>query len=48
MALNRQWKQQITELCNEQKNKRIKRILLVDDEYDVSLVTKLVLEKKWL
>jgi CheY-like chemotaxis protein len=28
-----------------QKNKRIKRILLVDDEYDVSLVMKLVLEK---
>jgi CheY-like chemotaxis protein len=28
-----------------QKNKRRKRILLVDDEYDVILVTKLVLEK---
>ena len=28
-----------------QENKRRKRILLVDDEYDVSLVTKLVLEK---
>ncbi|MGA8081802.1 MAG: hypothetical protein WB988_08055 [Candidatus Nitrosopolaris sp.] len=30
---------------NVQKNKRIKRILLVDDEYDVNLVMKLVLEK---
>jgi len=28
-----------------QKNKRIKRILLVDDEYDVNLVMKLVLEE---
>ena len=28
-----------------QKNKRIKRILLVDDEYDVNFVIKLVLEK---
>jgi DNA-binding response OmpR family regulator len=28
-----------------QKNKRIKRILLVDDEYDVNFVVKLVLEK---
>ena len=28
-----------------QKNKRIKRILVVDDEYDVSLTTKLVLEE---
>ncbi|MFZ0513548.1 MAG: response regulator [Candidatus Nitrosopolaris sp.] len=28
-----------------QKNKRIKRILLVDDEYDVSLTIKLVLEE---
>jgi CheY-like chemotaxis protein len=28
-----------------QENKRIKRILLVDDEYDVILVTKVVLEK---
>ena len=28
-----------------QENKTRKRILLVDDEYDVSLVTKLVLEK---
>ena len=27
------------------KNKRIKRIQLVDDEYDISLVMKLVLEK---
>jgi PleD family two-component response regulator len=30
---------------NQQNNKRIKRILLVDDEYDVNLVMKLVLEK---
>ena len=28
-----------------QKNKRIKRIFLVDDEYDVNLVMKLVLEE---
>ena len=28
-----------------QKNKRIKRILVVDDEYDVSLTMKLVLEE---
>ena len=29
-----------------QKNKRIKRILLVDDDYDVNLAMKLVLEEK--
>ena len=29
-----------------QKNKRIKRILVVDDEYDVSLTMKVVLEQK--
>jgi DNA-binding response OmpR family regulator len=29
-----------------QKNKKIKRILLVDDEYDVNLTMKLVLEEK--
>ena len=29
-----------------QKNKRIKRILVVDDEYDISLVIKAVLEGK--
>ena len=28
-----------------QKNKRIKRILLVDDEYDINFIIKLVLEK---
>ena len=28
-----------------QKNKRIKRILVVDDEYDVNLTIKLVLEE---
>jgi CheY-like chemotaxis protein len=30
---------------NHEKNKRIKRILLVDDEYDINFVIKLVLEK---
>ena len=30
---------------NQQNNKRLKRILLIDDEYDVNLVMKLVLEK---
>ena len=30
----------------QQKNKRIKRILVVDDEYDISLTMKVVLEEK--
>jgi PleD family two-component response regulator len=38
------WEEESNQL-QVQKNKRIKRILLVDDEYDVNLVMKLVLEE---
>jgi len=40
-------KERIKSAAGSEKQK-IKRILIVDDEYDVNFVVKLILEQKWL